>query len=128
MIRYTIRYDRSKSHHVDLNWLWSKGCKIYREQEEDEKGDLKKHETANFIKRHNLKHRINKCNKRVPKAHYWSEMEKFELKLLALIMTKNGEDLSPFFVSMLTNHHFIFHRCNKDLGGCKKQISNWKPK
>lgn len=33
---------RTKGHHVDFIWLWSKGCKIYREQEGNEKTDLKK--------------------------------------------------------------------------------------
>lgn len=62
---------RSKCHHVDFNWLWSKERKIYREQEGDEKTDLKKPCNKATIQ----------SNKRVTKEHYQSKMEKWHSNL-----------------------------------------------
>ena len=61
---------RSKGCHVDFNWLWSKGHKIYREQTGDENAVLKKYVIANFIKRNNLKQQKIHHNKRRPKEYY----------------------------------------------------------
>ena len=73
----------------------------------DEKADL----------RHNLKQRnIERNKKKYPKSIIegrWRngipicEKELFELELLALIMTRRGEDLSPIFASISTNHPFL---------------------
>ena len=67
---------RSKGRHVDFNWLLSKGRKIYMEQTGDENAVLKKHVIANFIKRNHLKRKKIQRNKRMPKEHYRSDMEK----------------------------------------------------
>ena len=65
---------RSKGPRVDFNWLWSKGRKIYREQTGHENAVFKKHVIANFIKRNNLRRKIQR-NKRSPKEYYRSDME-----------------------------------------------------
>ena len=72
---------RSKGCHVDFNWLWSKGCKIYREQSGDESAVLKKHVIANFIKRNNLNQREIQRSNRSAKKYYRSDMEKWHSTL-----------------------------------------------
>ena len=42
-------------HTVDFNWLWIKGQKIYRIQQNNPDAELKKHVIANFIKKNHLK-------------------------------------------------------------------------
>ena len=61
---------RSEGRHVDFNWLWNKGHKIYREQTGDKNAVLKKYSITNFIKRNNLKQRKIQRNKRSPKEYY----------------------------------------------------------
>ena len=61
---------RSEGRHVDFNWLWNKGHKIYREQTGDKDAVLKKYSITNFIKRNNLKQRKIQRNKRSPKEYY----------------------------------------------------------
>ena len=50
-----------------MSTLMGFAVKDIREEEGDEKNDLKKHVIANFIKRHNLKKRKIQRNKRFPK-------------------------------------------------------------
>ena len=61
---------RSEGHHVDFNWLWSNGQKIYKEQLNDEQAVLRKHLIENFIKQKHLKRRKIQQNKQLPKEHY----------------------------------------------------------
>ena len=50
-----------------MSTLMGFAVKDIREEEGDEKNDLKKHVIANFIKRHNLKKRKIQRSKRFPK-------------------------------------------------------------
>ena len=87
-----VKDARLKGRHVYFNWLWSKGCKIYREQTGDENAVLKKHVFANFIKRNNLKQRKIQCNRRSPKEYYRSDMEKWHSTVQeGAIWTSAGE-------------------------------------
>ena len=70
-----------KGHRVDFNWLWSKGRKIYLEQQDDEAAVLKKHVIANFIKRYHLKLRLVQRNKKVPKEYFRTPLMKWHSTL-----------------------------------------------
>ena len=104
---------RSKGRHVDFNWLWSKGRKIYREQTVDENAVLKEHVIANFIKINNLKQRKIQRNKRITTKVTWRndiqhcEREPFGQVLVNQIMMKNGEDICLYNLSMGTSHLFL---------------------
>ena len=83
---------RSKGLHVDFNWFWSKGRKIYKEQTGDENAVWKKHVIANFIKRNNLKQLKIQRSKRSQKEYYRSDMEKWHSALRErAIRTSAGE-------------------------------------
>ena len=83
---------RSKGLHVDFNWFWSKGRKIYKEQTGHENAVLKKDVIAYFIKRNNLKQLKIQRSKRSPKEYYRSDMEKWHSTLRErAIRTSAGE-------------------------------------
>lgn len=83
---------RAKGHHVDFNWLWSKGRKIYREQTGDENVVLRKHVIANFIKRHKLKQRKIQRNNKMPKEHYREKMKNWHTKLRERVVRTGAND------------------------------------
>ena len=80
---------RSKGRRVDFNWLWSKARVIYKEQQNNEDADVKKHVIVNFIKRYHLKLRRVQRRKKKPKEAFRESLMKWHSTLREhLIKTK----------------------------------------
>ena len=71
---------RAKGHRVDFNWLWSKAQNVYRAQEGQD-AVAKKHVVTNVIKRHHLKYRRVKRNKKKSKEAFCKKNVKWHATL-----------------------------------------------
>ena len=71
---------RANGHRVDFNWLWSKAQNVYQAQEGQD-AVAKKHVVTDFIKRHHLKYRRVKRNKKKSKETFCKKIVKWHATL-----------------------------------------------
>ena len=98
---------RSKGHHVNFNWLWSRARVIYREQQRDEIVFLKKHVITGFLKRFNIKMRCRQRNKRLTKEAFRDDLRKWHaLTRERLIRTGRGDSYDGKWGRFLPKQRF----------------------
>ena len=83
---------RSRVHRVDINWIWCKARKIYREQTKNLDAVIRKHVIVNFIKRHNLKLRARQRNRRRSKESFRKELQKWHQTTRERLVRKGLND------------------------------------